>query len=186
MDPTLILLLAVLASTRHLGLLTSPEPNTIKYSRDYLLKFENPAISGPPADLVFPELEEIVGHGDGDYYRGPQRKPRKRGRRGRVRERMRRQHLSRMPLPSIILSNARSLRNKTEELQALVRHQHEFKEACILAFTETWLGERDADSDLAIDGFGVPFRNDRAPATTGKSCGGGVCACIKNAGAKLF
>lgn len=157
MDPTLILLLAVLAPAWHLGLLTAPEPSTIKYSRDYLLKFENPAISGPPVDLVFPDLEEIVGHGDGDYYRGPQRKPRKQGRRGGVRQCMRQQHLSRIPLPSIILSSAWSLCNKTEELQALVRHQHEFKEACILAFTET---------------------NDRASATTEKLCGGGVCACI--------
>lgn len=95
-----------------------------------------------------------------------------------MRERMRRQHLSLIPLPSIILSNPRSLRNKTKELQALIRHQHEFKEACILAFTETWLSERDADGDLVIDRFGVPFRNDRASATTGKLYGGGVCAYI--------
>lgn len=91
---------------------------------------------------------------------------------------MRRQHLSRIPLPSIILSNAWSLRNKTEELQALVRHQHKFKEACILAFTQTWLSERDAGGDLVIDGFGAPFRNDRASKTTGKLRGGGVCAYI--------
>lgn len=137
MDPTLILMLAVLASACHLGLLRAPEPNTIQYSRDYLLKFGNSVISRPPSDLVCPDLKELVGHGIGDHFRAPQRKPRKWGRRGGVWERMRRLPLSRIPLPSIILSNARSHLNKTEELKALVRHQHAFKEACILAFSET-------------------------------------------------
>ncbi|CAM4575487.1 unnamed protein product [Leuciscus chuanchicus] len=170
MDPTLFVFLA---SVWHLGSLWP-----IKYSKDYLLTFEKPVISGPPVDLIIPDLEELAGPGKGDHFRTPERRPRRRGRRGGVRERMRRQHPSRIPLPSIILSNARSLRNKTDELQALVRHQHAFKDACILAFSETWLGERDADGDLAIDGFGIPFRTDRTSTTTGKSCGGGVCAYI--------
>lgn len=170
MDPTLFLFLA---SLWHLGSLWP-----IQYSKDYLLTFEKPVISGPPVDLIIPDLEELAGLGKGDHFRTPERRPRRRGRRGGVRERMRRQHPSRIPLPSIMLSNARSLRNKTDELQALVRHQHAFKDACILAFSETWLGERDADGDLVIDGFGIPFRTDRTSTTTGKSCGGGVCAYI--------
>lgn len=170
MDPTLFLFLA---SVWHLGSLWP-----IQYSKDYLLIFEKSVISGPPVDLIIPDLEELAGLGKGDHFRTPERRPRRRGRRGGVRERMRRQHPSRIPLPSIILSNARSLRNKTDELQALVRHQHAFKDACILAFSETWLGERDADGDLVIDGFGIPFRTDRKSTTTGKSCGGGVCAYI--------
>lgn len=180
MDPTLILLFTVFVSVLQLGLLAASKPSKIQYSRDYLLIFEKPVIGGPPADLVLPDLEEFVGHKKGDHFRAQKRKPRKRGRRGGVRERMRRQHLSRIPLPSIILSNACSLRNKTEELQALVRHQHAFRDACILAFSETWLGERDADVELAVDGFGVPFRSDRLSTTTGKSCGGGVCAYIND------
>ena len=62
-----------------------------------------------------------------------------------------------------------SLRNKSDELQAHVRYQHEFKEACILALTETWLGEADLDADIALDGFGAPLRLDRVAVTTGKS-----------------
>lgn len=43
---------------------------------------------------------------------------------------------------------------------------------------QTWLGERDADGDLATDGFGVLFHTDRASMTTGKSCRGGLCLYI--------
>ncbi|KAJ8352129.1 hypothetical protein SKAU_G00236050 [Synaphobranchus kaupii] len=74
---------------------------------------------------------------------------------------------SRIPLPSIILANARSLRNKTDKLQAHVRYQHEFKGACILALTETWLEERDSDCELVMDGFGASPRTDWEAAITG-------------------
>lgn len=43
---------------------------------------------------------------------------RKRGRRGGVRQRLRRRGFRRLPLPSIILGNVQSLRNKIDELQA--------------------------------------------------------------------
>ncbi len=82
---------------------------------------------------------------------------------------MRWQSLSHIPLPSFILANARSLCNKTEELQAFVCHQHEYREACILAVTETWLGESDSDSNVATDCY---------IKITSKSCGGGVCLYI--------
>lgn len=103
------------------------------------------------------------------------RKSRKRGKRGGVRERSRRQALNRIPLPSMMLMNAQSLRNKVDELQAHVRFQHEFRDACLLAITESWLTNCDLDADLALDGFGEPFRLDRDAGVTGKSQGGGVC-----------
>lgn len=53
--------------------------------------------------------------------------------------------------------------------------KREFRETCLLAFTETWLGERDRDKDLHITGFGHPVRLDRSPLITNKSKGGGVC-----------
>ncbi len=91
-----------------------------------------------------------------------------------MREHWKRQTLSCVPLASIILANSRSLRHKTEELQALVRHQHEYREACVLAVTETWLGMSDQDSDMVVDGFGTPLRTDRDIEITGKSRVGGV------------
>ncbi|XDV11016.1 hypothetical protein PO909_000083 [Leuciscus waleckii] len=90
---------------------------------------------------------------------------------GGVLLRLRKQSLSRIPLPSIILSNAQSLRNKTDELQAHVRFQREFRDACLLAITETWLSGSDLDPELVIDGFGVPVRLDRDESVTGMSQG---------------
>jgi len=88
------------------------------------------------------------------------------------------QPLSRIPLPSVILSNVQSLRNKTDKLQAQARYSHDFRDACILAFTKTWLSDRDSDKDLETEGFGVPIRLDRDAAATGKSSAGGVCLYI--------
>ena len=45
----------------------------------------------------------------------------------------------------------------------------------MLAITETWLSERDSDTELAIDSFGSPVRLDRDAAATGMSRRGGVC-----------
>ncbi len=88
---------------------------------------------------------------------------------------MRKQRFARIPLPSVIMGNVQSLRNKVDELHGCVRFQKDFKDCCVLAFTETWLTEHDQDSNLFIDGFGVPFRLDRKSAVTRKSQGGGVC-----------
>ena len=38
---------------------------------------------------------------------------------------------------------------------------HEIKQACLLAFTETWLGDHVRDNDLLVDGFFKPIRLDR-------------------------
>ncbi len=105
----------------------------ILYSLDYLLKFDQPENSRLPLDLTFPNLADIKWQcgRNGSSTNAPRRRSRKRGRRGGLRERARRP-LSRVPLPSIILANMQSLRNKSDEMQAHVRYQHEFKEACIL------------------------------------------------------
>ncbi|KAG7464319.1 hypothetical protein JOB18_004301, partial [Solea senegalensis] len=83
--------------------------------------------------------------------------------------------LRRLPLPSIILGNAQSLRNKVDELQANVKHISEYRDACVIALTETWLKDYDPTQDFDIDGFGQPYRIDRDAQITGKSLGGGVC-----------
>lgn len=81
---------------------------------------------------------------------------------------------SRFPLPSIN-PNGQSLHNKVNELQAHVRFQHEFRNTCLLVFTETCLSDRLSNAELSIDGFVEPVRLDRDPGVTGKSQGGGVC-----------
>lgn len=103
----------------------------------------------------------------------------KRGRRGGTRCRMKRLCLDDRrrlpPLPSVFLSNAQSLRHKTDEPEIWAKFKSEIKECCLLAITEIWLNEGDEDSDLALTGFGCPFRLDRSSEATGEKRGGGVC-----------
>ena len=101
---------------------------------------------------------------------------RKRGKRGGVRLRMRRRKFK-LPLPSIVLGNAQSLGNKCDELSACCQHMHEFRDASLICFSETWLKEDHADPD--IPNFSV-FRGDRSAEVTGKSRGGGVCVFVNN------
>lgn len=104
---------------------------------------------------------------------------RKRGRRGGVQRRFKTLRLDNRgklpPLPSVLLSNVQSSRNKIDELETYAKFKREVKDTCLLAFTETWLSDRDQDSDLTLTGFGSPIRTDRSPEITGKSRGGGVC-----------
>ena len=64
---------------------------------------------------------------------------------------------------------------QTDELQATVNYIHECKNACLLAFTETWLNGNVHDNEWFIDGFGTPIHLDRNSSATRKSHGGGVC-----------
>ena len=63
-----------------------------------------------------------------------------------------------MSLLTVVLSNVRSLRSKIDELQATVNYMHAYKNACLLAFTETWLDGNVHDIELFIAGFGTPIR----------------------------
>jgi hypothetical protein len=152
-------------------------PARRQYSRSELLQlnFVRPACV-PDTTLQIPGLIRIYSnniHGE----TGEKRK-RKRGRRGGVRLRLRKMPLNRLPLPSMILGNVQSLRNKMDELQGNARFLKDFKECCVMAFTETWLTERDQDSDLMISGFGAPHHLDRNSEVTKKTQGGGVCLYI--------
>lgn len=70
---------------------------------------------------------------------GTGRKTQKRGKNGDVRQRVR--ILTRkkcLPLPSIALAHVQS-QNNVDKLQARVSYIREFRDACVLAFTETWI-----------------------------------------------
>ncbi|XP_073717881.1 uncharacterized protein [Misgurnus anguillicaudatus] len=115
---------------------------------------------------------------DNNYGEKGGKKRRKRGKRGGVRLRLRKMRLNRLPLPSMILGNVQSLRIETDELQGNALFLKDYKDCCVMAFTETWLTERDQDSDLMISGFGVPYRLDRNSEVTKKTQEGGVCLYI--------
>lgn len=151
----------------------------IQYTRDQLLQWNMPnIITGLQLDLQYPDCiyrKEYIKSATRDN--SSKAKKRKRGKRGGVRQWLRKQQLTRIPLPSFVLGNVQSLRNKLDELQGNVRFLREYRDSCVMAFTESWLTEQDLDSDLFIDGFGIPFRLDRKAVATGKSRGGGVCLC---------
>ncbi|KAK7938328.1 hypothetical protein WMY93_001654 [Mugilogobius chulae] len=139
------------------------------YSRDALLQLNHVTLADLSQDPLLNDLD-----GDLDFLkRSFVKKRRKRGKRGGVKLRVRKRSLSRTPLPSVIFGNVQSLRNKLDELSGYVRFQKDFKECCMMAFTETWLTEQDQDADLRMDGFGAPFRLDRDAEATGKAQGGG-------------
>ena len=104
---------------------------------------------------------------------------RKRGGRGRTRRKLKDMTLNDCrklpPLPTVLLSNLQSIHNKLDELESWVKLMPKGRETCLLAFTETWLGESDWDEELSLSGFGSPFRLDRSADIANKRHGGGVC-----------
>ena len=101
--------------------------------------------------------------------------PRKRGKRGGVRKRVRSRRIN-PPLPTILFGNVRSLANKMDELNASTRYLHEFRESCLMCFSETWLNDQIPDSNIELPNFDI-VRGDRTP-ESGKSKGGGLCLYI--------
>lgn len=82
------------------------------------------------------------------------------------------------PLPSLFLSNARSLANKMDELRLQIKANNCAKDACILLITETWLQPSIPDSAIELAGH-TTQRHDRT-ADSGKSRGGGLCVYVNN------
>ena len=105
-------------------------------------------------------------------------KLRKRGKRGGARVRTRKRGCEETISSSVSMGNARSLNNKTEELQACTRHLYEYRESSIICFSETWLTPTINDIHVDIDGFAI-VRSDRTT-KSGKQTGGGVCAYIND------
>ena len=56
-------------------------------------------------------------------------------------------------------------------MQTNVNDMHEYKQACLLAFTKTWLDNHLHVSNLLIDGFCKPIILDRNKCVTGKDHG---------------
>ena len=152
--------------------------NTPRLTREFLLAQRTAASNiSPVLDFLPDEMKLNNDFTDNTSYR------RKRGRREGVQRRLRRQQTL-LPLPSIIYANTRSLKPKLPnpnffELCANVSFLSEFKNACVMCFSETWFDSKVTDDSLHIDGFGTPYRGDRAGFDiSGKHCGGGVCIYI--------
>ena len=155
----------------------SAYPARRQYGRSELLQLNFVRLAG--VSDITPQIPDLIRRCPGNIYEetGVKRR-RKRGKRGGARLRLRKTRFNRLPLPSMILGNVQSIRNKLDELQGNVRFLKDYKDCCVMAFTETWLTERDQDSDLMITGFGAPHRVDRNSEVTNKTQGGGVCLYI--------
>ena len=106
------------------------------------------------------------------------RRKTRRGRRGGTRMKMKRRG-NRPFLPVITFGNCRSIYPKIDELRANCQHLYQYREACCLGFTETWLDDRIPDTAIDVANFNV-IRADRDP-NNAKSRGGGLAFYINNA-----
>lgn len=107
---------------------------SLQYTREFLLflRSSDAGIVDPPAALP-PEIIRLAATPPAENQSwAPRTGVRKRGRCGGVRQRLKRQGHRRIPLPSIILANVQSLRNKVDELQAKVKFLSEYRNACLL------------------------------------------------------
>lgn len=133
-------------------------PGRLTHSREHLLQF-----SGLSLDLLklflcdTNVLQELL----------LERKRRKGGYRRGIRHRLRGIGC-RLLLPAITLTNAGSLRNKTEELGTLIKSDPHHQRTSLFCFTESRLS---GDVDFQLDGFNI-IRYDRDTSQTQKSGGG--------------
>ena len=106
------------------------------------------------------------------------RKWKHRGRRGGVRNGLRSQaHWP--PLPSILLANIQSLKNKLDDFRARIKFQREIRDCNIRWLSETWLTSLVPDTAVTPSKHFSLFRMDRTE-ESGKTRGGGVCFMINN------
>ena len=133
-----------------------PEPKTTTARHDY-----TPVLNNIPAELI-------------------RKRRRKRGKKGGKENRLRRRS-TRPPLPSIVLANVRAIHNKIGTIRTYARYSHDYREASLLCFTETWLKPSKLDSLYEVPGFTL-VRLDRG----GGGGYGGVCAYINDRWCRAF
>lgn len=145
--------------------------DVLRYSRYELLTFACTLEAQVPPAALSDELNRCL-------------KPiRKRGRRGGLRSRMKRRG-DRLPLPAIMTGNVRSLKNKFDELCLRCKYDSAYRNASMICLTETWLSNKDPDSDYDLEGFSCT-RSDRFGDKC-KSKGGGLIIYINEAWCKNF
>ncbi len=129
--------------------------------------------------LLKPDLETAASPTDATRRRRHHKRcerGRKRGKRGGIRARLR-ANPTRTALPTLVLSNVRSLENKLDLIQLSRSTQHEARDCCVFVFTETWLNDNIPDSAIQLHGLNC-YRVDRDSSLSGKTRGGGLCVYI--------
>ncbi len=129
--------------------------------------------------LLEPDLETAASPTDATRTRQRRKRcerGRKRGKRGGIRARLR-ANPTRPALPTLMLSNVRSLENKLDLIQLSRSTQHEARDCCVFVFTETWLNNNIPDSAIQLHGLNC-YRADRDSSLSGKTRGGDLCVYI--------
>ncbi len=75
---------------------------------------------------------------------------------------------TRPALPTLMLSNVRSLENKLDLIQLSRSTQHEARDCCVFVFTETWLNDNIPDSAIQLNSL-TCYRADRDSSLSGKT-----------------
>jgi len=116
----------------------------IQYSRGFLLLLRDSGMGIVDSSAAVPmEIYRPDPSMDDRSWPSGSRRTGKRGLRDGLRHRLKWQGQRRIPLPTVILANVQSLRNKVDELQGHMKFLAEYRDACLLALTETWLKEQD-------------------------------------------
>ncbi|KAL0159475.1 hypothetical protein M9458_043200 [Cirrhinus mrigala] len=126
--------------------------------------------------LLKPDLETVASPSDAIRTKRQRERGRKRGKRGGIRARLRANPTG-PALPTLMLSNVRSLEDKLDEIQLSQSTEHEARDCCVFVFTETWLNDKTPDSAIQLHGL-TGCRADRDSSLSGKTRGGGLCVYI--------
>ncbi len=155
------------------------------YDRQSLLDMGNTYKHQPsPADteklrglclLLKPDLETAASPTDATRTRRRHKRC-ERGRKCRGIQARLRANPTRLAVPTLMLSNIRSLENKLDLIQLRRSTQHEESDCCVFVFTETWLNDNIPDSAIQQHGL-TSYREDRDSSLSGKALGGGLCVC---------
>ena len=120
--------------------------HVVSYERTFLYQLDTEATKLKPAGL--PEWVPLRG----DKQTDERSVTRRRGKKGGVRQKVRLRKYK-PALPTITLSNVRSIGNKIDELRGKVRYDNEFRNSGIIGLTETWLNPSMPSQVFDILGF---------------------------------
>ncbi len=125
-----------------------------------------------PDDIARPAGSPWIVARSRRWRRRRRERKQKRGRRSGVMLRLRKQP-HKPPLPSLYLSNARSLVHKMDELKLQLAGNRFVRDCCVLIVTETWFHPGIPDAIVQLAGRTM-LSQDRTK-DSGKSRGGGLC-----------
>ena len=118
---------------------------TCVYGRDALLSLRPEPTTN--ASYVYPPVlqcnipEELIR----------KRRRKRRGRKGVIRNRLRRRFTRIPPLPSIVLAKVRALHNKIATVRTYAKYSHDFREASLFCFTESSTKFKSIPDSLSED-----------------------------------